>query len=92
MNIEQLSKELGITARGQRGDDNTYTINIKDSNEYGRYESLLYKSDLLEVLDESSYVTADNANLDYKYENQYILSLIADFDEDLYKLVIIEME
>lgn len=89
--IEELLKELKINKRGNYSDDDTYTIDLKDSNEFGVYSSKLDRSDALEPIDESSYVTADNSNLDYKYGDQYILSLIADFDNDYYSLVITEM-
>ena len=65
---------------------------MNDSNEYGRINSTLDRSEILDPIDESSYLTADNANLDYKYEDQFILSLIADFEEDYYQLVITEMK
>ena len=92
MEIRELLDSLGIDREGASGDNGTYTVDIMDSNEFGRFNSILDKSDLLEEVIESSYLTSENANLDYKFEDQYLLSLIADFDEDTYKLVIIEME
>lgn len=92
MEIRELLDSLGIDREGAPGDNGTYTVDITDSNEFGRFNSILDKSDLLEEVIESSYLTAENANLDYKFEDRYLLSLIADFDEDTYKLVIIEME
>ena len=92
MNIEELLSELGISERGSYADDASYVIDIDGSNQYGRVNSILDRSDLLEEIASSSFVTTENANIDYKYEDQYILSLIADFDEDEYKLVITGME
>lgn len=92
MNIEELLNELGISEKGSYADDSSYVIDIGGSNQYGRINSILDRSDLLEEISSSSFVTTENANIDYKYEDQYILSLIADFDEDEYKLVITGME
>ena len=90
--IYELLRELGINKIGTYSDNDTYTIDLNDSNEYGRINSTLDRSEILDPIDESSYLTADNANLDYKYEDQFILSLIADFEEDYYQLVITEMK
>lgn len=92
MTLYELLRELGINKIGTYSDNDTYTIDLNDSNEYGRINSTLDRSEILDPIDESSYLTADNANLDYKYEDQFILSLIADFEEDYYQLVITEMK
>lgn len=92
LTLHELLRELGINKTGTYSDNSTYTIDLTDSNDYGRINSTLDRSNLLDPIDESSYVTADNANLDYKYQDQFILSLIADFEEDYYQLVITEME
>ena len=92
LTIYELLRELGINKIGTYSDNDTYTIDLNDSNEYGRINSTLDRSEILDPIDESSYLTADNANLDYKYEDQFILSLIADFEEDYYQLVITEMK
>ena len=92
MIIHQLLRDLNIDKRGSYSEDNTYVIDLSGSNEFGRINSILDRSDLLEFIDDSSYVTENNANLDYKYEDQYMLSLIADFENDYYQLVIVGME
>ena len=92
MSVYQLLKELGIDKRGSYADTDTYVIDLDNSNDYGRINSILDRSDLLDPIDESSYLTVDAASLDYKYEDQFIISLIADFEEDYYQLVITEMK
>ena len=92
MTLYELLKELGITKRGSYADTDTYVIDLDNSNDYGRINSILDRSDLLDPIDESSYLTVDAASLDYKYEDQFIISLIADFEEDYYQLVITEMK
>lgn len=92
LTLHQLLKEIGINKIGTYSDNSTYIIDLADSNDYGRINSILDRSNILDFIDESSYVTAENANLDYKYQDQYLLSLIADFENDYYQLVIVEME
>lgn len=91
MTIHELLREVGINRTGTYSDNDTYTIELNDSNDFGRINSILDRANILDPIDESSYVTSDNANLDYKYQDQFILSLIADFENDYYQLVITEM-
>lgn len=90
MTVQELLKELGINRAGTRSGD-TYTIDLTNSNDFGRITSILDGNDSLEPIDESSYITPDNANLDYKYGDDFILSAIADFENDYYQLVITDM-
>ena len=89
MSIEELLEELGITLRGNYSEEDNYVIDISNSNEYGRINSILDRSDMLEFIEDSSFLTEENANMTYKYEDDYMLNLMADFDENTYQLVII---
>ena len=89
---EALLKELGINRNGEYSDNGTYTVELKDSNDFGKMSSILDKSELAEPIDETSYFTAENGNLDYKIGDAFMISLIADFDNDYYTLVVTEME
>ena len=89
MDIEELLTELGITLRGNYSEEDNYVIDISNSNEYGRINSILDRSDMLEFIEDSSFLTEENANITYKYEDDYMLNLMADFDENTYQLVII---
>lgn len=89
MDIEELLTELGITLRGNYSEEDNYVIDISNSNEYGRINSILDRSDMLEFIEDSSFLTEENANMTYKYEDDYMLNLMADFDENTYQLVII---
>lgn len=84
--MEELLKKIGITAKGEHTKDGAYVIDIKDYNEYGKYFSLLEKSDLEEVQD-TSQITLHTTNVTYASED-YQFCLQADLDEDLYKLVV----
>lgn len=86
--MEEFLKSIGITARGEYTKEGVYVIDIKDYNEYGKYFSLLEKSDLEEVQD-TCQMTIHTTNVTYASE-KYQLVLQADLDEDLYKLVVTE--
>lgn len=84
--MEELLKSIGITAMGEYTKDGAYVVDIKDYNEYGKYFSLLEKSDLEEVQD-TCQVTIHTTNVTYTTED-YQVVLQADLDEDMYKLVV----
>lgn len=91
MNIEQLLKELNINKVGSYSKNNNYIIDIDNSNEFGRVYSTLDNNEELDESDDSTNINMHNANITYKYKNQFQLTLIADWDNDTYKLVIEEL-
>lgn len=86
--MEELLKSIGITAKGEYTKEGVYVVDIKDYNEYGKYFSLLEKSELEEVQD-TCQMTIHTTNVTYASE-KYQVVLQADLDEDLYKLVVTE--
>lgn len=86
--MEELLKSVGITAKGEYTKDGAYVVDIKDYNEYGKYFSLLEKSNLEEVQD-TCQITVHTTNVTYATE-KYQIVLQADLDEDMYKLVVTE--
>lgn len=86
--MEELLKSIGITAKGEYTKNGSYIVDIKDYDEYGKYYSLLDKSDLDEVQD-TAQITLHTTNLTYA-NDQYQVVLQADLDEDLYKIVVTE--
>ena len=86
--MEELLKSIGITAKGEYTKNGSYIVDIKDYDEYGKYYSLLDKSDLEEVQD-TAQITLHTTNLTYA-NDQYQVVLQADLDEDLYKIVVTE--
>lgn len=88
--MEELLRKLGIVDKPTEKED-SYIIDIQDSDEYARYYSKLDKSDLLEEDDESSQVTLENSSIQYETtDGKFSLTLLADFDGDVYTLVIKE--
>lgn len=86
--MEELLKSIGITAKGEYTKNGSYVVDIKDYDEYGKYYSLLDKSNLEEVQD-TAQITLHTTNLTYA-NDQYQVVLQADLDEDLYKIVVTE--
>ena len=86
--MEELLKSIGIEAAGEYTKNGSYVVDIRDYDEYGKYYSLLEKSDLEEVQD-TSQITLHTTNVTYT-NDQYQIVLQADLDEDLYKIVVTE--
>lgn len=88
MTVEELLKSIGITEKGEYTKNGAYVVDIKNYNDYGKYFSLLEKSELEEVQD-TSQITIHTTNVTYANDD-YQIVLQADLDEDLYKLVVTE--
>ena len=87
--MEELLRQLGIDAEPVKGENGSYNIDIEDSNEYGRYFSKLDKSDIVEEEQDASSVNFENSSIQFTNE-QYTLTLLADFENDTYYLNIRE--
>lgn len=86
--MEDLLKDIGITAKGEYTKNGAYVVDIRDYDEYSKYFSLLEKSDLEEVQD-TAQITIHTTNVTYS-SDKYQVVLQADLDEDMYKLVVTE--
>ena len=87
--MEDFLNEIGITADLQKTDNNT--MDIPNSNAYGKIYSKLDNSDLVEEDIESSQITYDNSSIQF-LSDDYLITLLADFNEDIYKLTIKTLE
>lgn len=87
--MNELLKQIGIDAEPVKGENGSYNIDIEDSNEYGRYFSKLDKSDLVEEEQDASSVNFENSSIQFTNDN-YTLTLLADFENDTYSLNIRE--
>lgn len=86
----QFLKKLGINIPGYYNKD-TYIIDLKDANEYAKIATKLDKSTELEEIEDFSISNISISNLMYENDN-YVLNLIADFDNNIYKLEITEVK
>ena len=87
--MNELLKQIGIDAEPVKAEDGNYNIDIEDSNEYGKYFSKLDKSDLVEEDQDASSVNFENSSIQF-VNDEYTLTLIADFENDTYSLNIRE--
>ena len=86
MYLEKFLEQLGITQVGHYTKSNSYIIDIEDSGEYGKIYSLLDKSDEVEEDEDSSTINVHTSTIVYESDD-FQLTLMADFDQDTYKLV-----
>ena len=85
--MRNFLKELGIEAVGYFSDNNNYIVDIENSDDFNKVFSKLDNSDLLEEDEDLSVVNVNASNIMY-FSDDYTINLIADYDEDKYKLVI----
>ena len=89
MTEKEYLESIGITKAGAMGDDNSYVVDIMDSNEYGKIFTTLEKSDDLDPLEDNQVVTEQGSSLMYESMSEpFLLNLIADFDGDVYQLIV----
>ncbi len=86
MYLEKFLSKIGITQRGHYTKNGSYVIDLEDSDEYGKIYSRLDKCEELVEDEDSSTLTVHNSNIVFE-SDEYHCVLIADFDQDLYKLV-----
>ena len=89
--MKDLLRKLGIMEQGSRTSNHNYVIDLDDSDHFNRIFSKLDKSDLVEENEDSSVVNLEVTNILYIADG-FSLNLIADFEQDIYKLVVSELE
>lgn len=89
--MKEFLRKLGITQSGHYSSNNNYVIDLDDSNDYDKICSILDKSDLVEENPDSSVINTSVSNILYVGE-QFSLNVIADFDNDTYKVVVTELK
>lgn len=92
MSVEEYLESIGISKEVEQGDNNSYVVSIMNSNEFGKIFSKLENAEDLDPLEDNQVVTEQGSSLVYESISEpYILNLIADFDSDVYQLVINEV-
>jgi phosphoribosylaminoimidazole (AIR) synthetase len=89
--MKNLLKEIGINEVGYYSKDNNYVIDLENSDHFNKVFSKLQKSDKVEENEDSSVINLNVSNVLF-VSDSYAFNIIADFDQDLYKLVITELE
>ena len=89
--MKEFLRKVGITQSGHHSSNNNYVIDLDDSKDYDKICSILDKSDLVEENPDSSVINTSVSNILYVGE-QFSLNVIADFDNDTYKVVVTELK
>ena len=89
--MKNLLKEIGITDVGYFSNDGNYIIDFEDSDQFNKAFGKLQKSDLVEENEDSSVINLNVSNVLY-ISDGFSLNLIADFEQDVYKLVVTELD
>lgn len=94
MEFEKFAKELGIKTPGNFSEENqSYIIDLKDSDVYGYAYIKLENSDLLELMEDNQVVTEEGSSLMYEAISEpFLVNLLADWTADIYQIVITRME
>lgn len=89
--MKELLRKIGITEAGYFSLNNNYVIDFDNSDEYNKAFSKLDRTDLVEENDDTSVINMSVSNIMYS-NNDFSLNLIADFDNDTYKLVVTDLK
>lgn len=91
MTIEQLIKQLNIDKVGSYNKDKSYTIELEDSDDFGKLYTILETNNNIEGSDDENLVTLDDSTLVYYYNDDFKLYLNANWNDDTYNLTIEEI-
>ena len=89
--MKNMLNEIGIYADGEFNKNGAYVIDIEDFEQFGKYYSLIDKHTDTEELSDSTISTIHNISCLYTYKDEFQLNLLADFDNDEYKLVVMNI-
>ena len=89
--MKDILKKIGITEAGYFSEDNNYIIDFENSNQFNKAFSRLEKSDLVEENEDSSVIDLNVSNVLY-VNDDYSFNLIAEFEQDVYRLVVSELK
>lgn len=89
--MKELLRKIGITEAGYFSSNNNYVIDFDNSDEYNKAFSKLDRIDLVEENDDTSVINMSVSNIMYSNDD-FSLNLIADFDNDTYKLVVTDLK
>lgn len=85
--MEEFLSELGIHDEGSTTPDGNYVIDFDSVDDYNRAFGKLDRADDLDETEDSSVVNSSTSSIIYTNED-YIITLSADFDNDKYTLVV----
>lgn len=92
MDIKDFALKYSLSTDKVDKDNDTYIFTLDNSNEYSTLFNKLSKDDSLKLnYDNTSGDILNNLSIDFK-ANEYSITLIADFNDDIYKLILKEFK
>lgn len=92
MDIKDFALKYSLSTDKVDKDNDTYIFALDNSNEYSTLFNKLSKDDSLKLnYDNTSGDILNNLSIDFK-ANEYSITLIADFNDDIYKLILKEFK
>ena len=89
MEVQEYLKSIGIDKDIEEGSDGSFVIPKMNTTEFGKIFSKLENAEDLDPLEDNQVVTEQGSSLVYESISEpYMLNLIADFDGDVYSLII----
>lgn len=93
MRYEEFLRMLNIRYTGQESEDRGYVVDLPNSDAFGLVYTILDTSDEVEEIDDNQVVTEDGTSLQYQaIDEPFLIALLADWEKDLYQLVITNFE
>lgn len=87
--MREILNKLGISNRGYFEGNNVYVIEFDNANEYNKCFTKLDKADIIEEDSANSFTDMDNSSILYD-NDEYSFNLTADFNNDIYKLIVLK--
>lgn len=92
MDIKDFALKYSLSTNKVDKDNDTYIFALDNSNEYSTLFNKLSKDDSLKLnYDNTSGDILNNLSVDFK-ANEYSITLVADFNDDIYKLILKEFK
>nr|DAR38063.1 MAG TPA: hypothetical protein [Caudoviricetes sp.] len=92
MDIKDFALKYSLSTDKVNKDNDTYIFALDNSNEYSTLFNKLSKDDNLKLnYDNTSGDILNNLSVDFK-ANEYSITLVADFNDDIYKLILKEFK
>ena len=89
--MKELLSKIGINLEGEMSEDGNYVVDIPSDSEFNKCFSRLDNSDLVEENEDASVVNLEVSNVMYE-SDKFTLNLIADYSQNVYKLVVSEIK
>ena len=89
--MKNLLTKIGISQAGHFEKDGSFVIDFENDSDYNKAFSRLDRTELVEENPEASSISLDASIVVYQ-NDEYILQLVANFDNNSYQLRVKEVE